>query len=192
LILSHDCLLLSWQYPFIMNEKNNLESILGDWRPLLETLVSELASLGIDNLQICDHICYRVESLDRYASIKSDLLELGSLAAETLVSGRNISIIKLKDPLEFQGWQIDCVELPAPKVGSPYSEGWEHAEFVVPKLDEFIKKHSNLDFNTKAMGRDINPELGLKINSDIQVKFHPLHILKVIEKEKELGVTKVE
>lgn len=38
------------------------------------------------------------------------------------------------------------------------------------------------------MNRDINPELALQIDEHYQIKFHPLHILEVIEKERKLGL----
>lgn len=168
-----------------------LIELLGDYTPMLDAITSKLASLKIAELKICDHICYRVESLKDYESVKAELQKIGKLACETLVSNRPISIIELDEPITYKDFEISCVELPAPKATSPYKKGWEHAEFVLEDLESFIKQYNNLEFNTKAMGREINPELGLKISDQYGVKFHPLHILKVIELESAQGITQV-
>ncbi len=56
-----------------------------------------------------------------------------------MIAGRLISILHLHEPYTFGDREIACVELPAPKAGSPYKEGWEHAEFVTKEpLDVFI------------------------------------------------------
>lgn len=168
-----------------------LKSLLGSWDEMMTVITKQLANFGISETDICDHLCYRVETQERYEELKKELLNFGELAAETMVSGRMISIIDLKKPIIWESFEIKCIELPAPKQGSFYSEGFEHAEFVITELDDFIEKHKELPFNTKAMGREINPELGLKINDKYQVKFHPLHILEVIKKEKDLNIEEV-
>ena len=165
--------------------------ILGDYSQMLDIILDGIKKLNIDTPLVCDHICYRVETNQRYEEIKNNLRAYSSLAGETLVSGRLISIFKLNAPIKYKDLSISCIELPAPKEGSKYLEGWEHAEFVIPKLNNFITNNENVSFNTKAMNRELNPELGYKINEEYQVKFHPLHILDVIKKENELGILSV-
>jgi predicted metalloenzyme YecM len=162
-----------------------------DWKKTFDTILNKLEELNIQGLEICDHICYRVETIERYDEMKNFFEQDGVIAAETMVSGRMISIIQLNNPLKYRGFEIQCIELPAPKEGRHFNEGWEHAEFVVKDLDKFISDHNGLDFNKKSMNRDINPELGLPLGEGLQVKFHPLHILDVIAKEKELGIEEV-
>jgi len=108
--------------------------------------------------------------------------------AETIVNTRLISIFKLYSPILYKNFEIKCIELPAPKKNNTYKEGWEHAEFVILNLKKFIKINHETIFNHKAMGQDINPELALQVDKHYQIKFHPLHILDVIEKERELGL----
>jgi uncharacterized protein len=160
--------------------------MLNGYETLLDTVLERLSTKIQKQSLICDHICYRVESKERYQELKKELSLSCRLATESLVSGRMISIFELPSPLVYKNLSIDCIELPAPKKGSPYKEGWEHAEFVIEDLHAFINDHSELDFNHKAMDRKINPELGLKITDEFQVKFHPMHILEVIEIESNL------
>lgn len=168
-----------------------IKKILGDYGPMLDTIFAKLNDLKVDGITLCDHICYRVETIEKYEEIKGELSSFSKLIGETLVSKRLISIFKLDEPIVYKNYTITCIELPAPKENSFYSEGWEHAEFVIENLNEFIIKHDHLGFNKKAMGRDINPELGLKINESFQVKFHPLHIEEVIAIESKLGIKSV-
>ncbi len=168
-----------------------VKDLLGDYTQMLDIILTRMESLNNEETLLCDHICYRVETTERYSELKRELLDISELVAEAMVSGRPISIFKLNSPIIYKNLSIACIELPAPKSGSSYTEGWEHAEFVIKDLDAFISNNQELNFNTKAMGRSINPELGLKINDLYQVKFHPLHILDVIKKEEELGITSV-
>ena len=160
--------------------------MLTNYKPLLDLVSVKLSSI-IDLKSItCDHICYRVETEQRYQEIKKRLNETCRLATESLVSGRLISIFELPTPIVYKEFSIDCIELPAPKENSFYKEGYEHVEFVIKDLTQFIKMNQQLEFNHKAMDRPLNPELGFRLNENYQVKFHPLHILEVIELEKDL------
>ena len=170
-----------------------IEQLLGDYKAMMDSIGAELDKRGITGLETCDHLCYRVETVERYEELVGELSDLGENIGSNIVSGRPITIFKLHEPLMWRDLSIACLELPAPKDGSFYREGWEHAEFVIPELNEFREKHQDkLNFNTKSMGRCLNPELGLKINDRYQVKFHPLHIMNVIETEKQLKITQID
>ncbi len=166
-----------------------IKSLLGDYGPMLTLIIENLEKLGIKNLTLCDHICYRVTSESRYQELKDQLQSIAFLAGEAQVSGRMIAIFALEEPIKFGPFKIEAIELPAPKLDSSYQEGWEHAEFVVPDMDEFINQYPHISFNHKAMNRTLNPELALKLTDQFQVKFHPLPILEVVKKEAELGIT---
>ena len=116
---------------------------------------------------------------------------------------------------------IHVIEIPAPKEGSAYKRGLEHVEFVIgnneiqngdgscspattnvvtPRndhlhqftLDDFIKRHSSLQWNTKAKTKAINPDISLKIDLEdfgtCSVKFHLMPLAKVIDYEKEHNI----
>jgi len=161
-----------------------IEKQLGDWKILMGEIFDFTRVHNVVLPAVCDHLCYRVETDERYQEVKGLLLQYGELAGEELVSGRLISIFNLHEPLGYQQYKIDCIELPAPKEGSPYKEGWEHAEFVCDHLEDFLKRYSHLSFKLSGMSKNLNPEAALEISSKYQIKFHPLHILKVLEIEK--------
>ncbi|MBT7608823.1 MAG: hypothetical protein HN576_03645 [Bacteriovoracaceae bacterium] len=156
------------------------------YEKLLDTVLEKINKEICLKTLICDHICYRVETELRYQKLKNELALTCELVTESEISGRLISIFKLPNPILYRGLRVDCLELPAPKKDSFYKEGWEHAEFVIEDLKQFIKDHPHIDFNHKAMDRDINPELGYRVSNEYQVKFHPLHILEVIKVESQL------
>ena len=119
-----------------------------------------------------DHLCYRVESIERYAELKETCSDLGSLLTETLINGRHISTFKLHQPILYQNRTIALLELPSPKPGSPYAEGFEHVEFVIDEgLDRFVARYPQLAFDTKGMKKAINPDVRLAYGP-LSVKFH--------------------
>ncbi len=151
----------------------------------LEKIVSSLADkhLTINDLFI-DHICYRLSSNARYDELKAHLTKVNELLVESKINGRNISVFKLKAPIKFRHWEIPLLELPAPKSGSHYSEGWEHIEVVTNEsLESFMKKHSELDFDLKGFTKPLNREVRLKLGK-YSVKFHEQSLEEVIEFEK--------
>ena len=166
-----------------------MKNILGDFETKIASVNSALEKNGIqpDELSQLDHLAYRVESFDRYQEMKETLAGIAFKLDETMVAGRPIAVFELHSYIQSGGWTIPYIELPAPKDGSPYGEGLEHAEFVVVgSLDQFQKRHQDLPFATKALDRTLNPELGLK--TDIAaIKFHEQPIGAVVRTEQRLA-----
>jgi uncharacterized protein len=166
-----------------------MKKIIGDYESFIGGIGDGLAAAGIDRseLAMMDHICYRVETQDRYDELLGILSAAAILLGEAIVSGRNIATFELYDYIKVDGWTVPYLELPEPKDSSPYPEGLEHAELVVlGGLDRFAERHADLDFDTKGMAKDINPELGLKTDM-LSVKFHEQPLGAVVRIEKRLG-----
>ena len=164
--------------------------ILEGYEKFIENVNIGLKRVGISphELAMMDHICFRVATDERYKQILADLGG-ATLLGEAIISGRPIATIELEEPLEAGGWRVPYVEIPAPKPTSPYPEGLEHVEFVViGGLDKFEMRHSDLDFDRGGMGKDINPELGLR-DGDLSVKFHEQPLGAVVRIEHRLGRT---
>lgn len=159
-----------------------IEQILGPVIPFLNQVFEHLQEDKIEvNHYELDHICYRVETLQRYQELVQQLSSCGNLLAETMIGGRPISTFKLLSPIEYKNRTIYCLELPAPKAGSPYAEGFEHAEFVIDvPFPEFIEKYSKCHFKTTGMQKAVNPEISRKFDG-ISVKFHHHPIEYVIK-----------
>lgn len=149
---------------------------------------------GLDELKVdrsllveADHICYRVQTDERYRELREELRRQYTLLGETDVNGRPIATFQLDTPISTGGWRISYLELPAPKPGSEYTEGLEHVEFVVlgGDLARFETAHPHLadSFSRKGMDKPINPELGLK-GAGISVKFHKLPLGEVVRLER--------
>ena len=153
-------------------------------KPFLTQIINQLHAkhLNINDLFI-DHICYRVETTERYYELKNELEKENQLLVESTVNGRNIAVFKLKQPITFQHWEIPLLELPSPKSGSHYEEGWEHIECVTNEpLESFIENHPNLTFDLKGFSKPINREIRLNLGKS-SVKFHEMSLLRVIELE---------
>lgn len=166
----------------VMSHLNGIE-------PFLDRLFAELATAGIDiSSYPMDHVCYRVADMDRYEELKHAWGRYvdGFVGYESVVNGRPISVFVLMYPPTIGNRLIPAIELPAPKEGSPYPEGWEHAEFVIEEpFEAFMERYPMLEFDKKGLSKTINPELGLKLGGGLQVKFHHLPLSRVIEIEQE-------
>jgi len=167
-----------------------MSEFLGDPKAFIETTSAGLDGVGVrrEELIQMDHICYRVETDERYDALKTHAQNVAELVAENQVNGREISTFELHEPLRAAGWTVPYLELPAPKVGSSYEEGWEHVELVTSgSLERFEARHRELPFSRDGMNKLINPELGLKVGvamGMLIVKFHeqPLGAVARIEK----------
>ncbi len=156
----------------------------------LETMFALLERMRVDvSGFLMDHVCYRVATLERYATLKTELSILCDEPYESLVNGRPISVFVLRTPFRIGERIISCIELPAPKPGADYPEGWEHAEFVVDEpLPHFESRYDELPFDHKGMDKQHNRELGLKIGQGLQVKFHEQPLTQVIKIEQQGGM----
>ncbi len=167
--------------------------IIGDYETFIEKVDAGLKRLGIwrCELSMMDHVCYRVETSERYHEMLKEAETIGILLGESDINGRPIATFELDDYLEAAGWTVPYLELPAPKEGSPYVEGLEHVELVVVgSLDRFVRRHSDLPFTYGGIGKSINPEARLKTQG-LSVKFHEQQLGAVVRIEKQLGITKV-
>ena len=166
--------------------------MLNGLEPFLTRLFHLLDEAGVDVSSFeMDHVCYRVASPERYDSLRHAWSRYvrNFTFHESLVNGRPIAVFVLEFPPTVCGRVIHAVELPAPKKGSAYDEGWEHAEFVIEEsFDDFRARHSELVFDTKSVDKELNPELGLKLGHGLQVKFHHKPLGEVIEIEEKLGL----
>lgn len=139
----------------------------------------ERARIDRSKLAMMDTICYRAGSLRTYKSV---LANIGGsmLVGVQEVGGRPIATIELEEPLEAEGWKVSYLELPAPKEGTPYPEGLEHAQFVtVGSLGRFEQRHPHIVFDRGGMGNPLNPMLGLK-TTYLSAKFHELPLGTVV------------
>jgi predicted metalloenzyme YecM len=168
-------------------------TILGEWETFLATILRKTANAGFDLADFVqmDHICYRTVSAQNYNDKKTQLGAIGRLLGEAMVNGRPISTFRLTQPLIYEDWRIDAVELPAPKAGKDFEEGLEHVEFVLyDDMQTFINKHRDKDFDLRAADRGINPELGFSFD-EYAIKFHLLNLPTVVYLENKLGITDI-
>lgn len=165
--------------------KKDLMSVLPDPKPFLDQIFLQLKMKGIFVLGFeMDHLCYRVETEERYENIKAQLHSIAELLVESTINGRNISVFKLHRPIRYETRDIYLLELPAPKENSPYHEGYEHVEFVVDMpLDQFVDSYPHIDFDTKGMSKLINRDARVQLNQ-LSVKFHENNLEEVILYEK--------
>lgn len=163
-------------------------NVLDGYESFVKDINVELEMMGIEShdLAMLDHLCYRVETDTRYRDLFETIGKAALMIGEAEVGGRPIATFEFEEPLQADGWRIPYLELPAPKEGSPYREGLEHAEFVViGSVEKFATRHQELNFDRKGMGKILNPELVLKTDK-LSVKFHEQPIGAVVRIEQRL------
>lgn len=138
-----------------------------------------------------DHVCYRVQGLERFQEVKQFLAGFADLVQEVEFGGRPVATFRLHKPFDMdgQGRHVYLVELATFKPGSEAKEGFEHAEFLteVP-LDIFMQQHRQVDFDCKGLGRKLNPVLSLRLGEVLSARFHRISLDEVIRLEKVLDL----
>lgn len=137
-----------------------------------------------------DHLCYRVDTTERYTQLKTELLQQNELLVESPINGRRIATFRMAEPFRFREREIWLLELPEPKPGSHYAEGWEHVEFVTDRplaaFAEWMVEHLGVtesDIDRSGMGKPLNADLRLRLEGGLSVKFHELALDEVIRIE---------
>jgi uncharacterized protein len=152
----------------------------------LDHILSQIRRLKLpmrDHWSI-DHLCYRVETLAEYDSVKQEFFALGDLLIESEVNGRLISTFKLFEPIEYEGNHISVVELPAPKKGKPTKTGFEHIEIVCDlSFDELKSALTGLSLDESGLKKPFNKELEVLLG-DFAVKYHHISLASVIRLER--------
>lgn len=156
-----------------MKLKSPIEDFFGAITPFLDKIFAALQKDRIDVTDYeLDHLCYRVASIERYETCKQLLLQKGILLTESIIGNRPIATFKLSTPIIYQGRTISCLELPSPKAGSFYPEGFEHVEFVIDEdFEKFMTRYYHLSFKTKAITKAVNPDISRQYDG-FSVKFH--------------------
>jgi len=166
-----------------------MKELIGDYEAFIQNISDGLERSGImrSELTMMDHICYRVETIERYREMLSALEQYATMIGENVVNGRPIATFELDSYIHVDDWVVPYIELPAPKDGSFYKEGLEHAELVVAgSLGRFLEYHSDLAFGGGGMNKLINPEASLKTDG-FSVKFHEQQLGAVVRIEKALA-----
>lgn len=166
----------------------------------LDESLTQIGMFSVCNNLLLDHICIRLNSIEAVDSLKQELLEIGHVISQATINGRDIFIIKLERPLVLGGWNIPAVELPYPKAGTTYADGWEHVEFVLnnaentndgieqaffttfPHLskEKLVKEHQfKVDEPTAEVDQLPNPTMAIKVNG-VGIKFHAKSIEEVV------------
>ncbi|WP_173021425.1 2-amino-4-hydroxy-6-hydroxymethyldihydropteridine diphosphokinase [Lewinella sp. W8] len=166
-----------------------LEEVLPSPTPFLEAFFAALPP-QIHHLPI-DHLCYRVANQTDYHNYRDALVAAGhELLTEAPISGRPIATFRLLTPVRFRGQAIHLLELPAPKTGSPYPAGYEHAEMVVdqslPKFERWLLQHTTFapeDLDQSGRNKPLNADLRIRLDHGMSIKFHEKPLDEIISIE---------
>jgi len=152
----------------------------------LDKIFPLIHNLGIDTTNLTlDHIAYQASSSKDYENLRAKWTQRYELAGENIVGGRRVLNIRLDKPFIYKTYQFEFVELIEPKPEQIVPSAWEHIEMTVDcSLEDFMKRYSKLDWNTKSLDREDFPMITLRLNENMQVKFPRHGVLHEINKDK--------
>jgi gluconokinase len=159
------------------------------WYEKISVIAKGLASEVDSDTTVIDHACFRCSTETQYWEVLFDLQEMGhTIAGASVIGGREITTVKLNPPITWRMKKIQAIEVPMPKPGRPKKYGWEHAEVALMEgtvgcgevLGTFMKKHPEVLFDAKGLGKEINKEISLDLGDGLAVKFHNRPLLEVV------------
>mmetsp|Transcript_8604 Transcript_8604/g.16892 ORF Transcript_8604/g.16892 Transcript_8604/m.16892 type:complete len:277 (+) Transcript_8604:2-832(+) len=178
-----------------------LEHILGDYHAFTDALIEALQKqLDVSKYQL-DHICYRCATQDEYDMVLKALTVLyGKLLVEATVGGRPIATVLLHNPIRHAQYEIESIELAAPKPGVKTKSGLDFVGFAIGSpadgiygnsvLKRFMAQHPTIKFNTRALEKDVSPDVSVEVTTPgefgaISAKFHSRPLVEVVRIELE-------
>lgn len=158
--------------------------ILDNYGNFIKRILDKLDELGIDVSGLnMDHIGYQASSDEDYDKLKVEFDAIGKRVSEAVVGGRRVGIYKLNEPLHFRQYVNTAIELVAPKAGQICPSALEHVEFVIDGFENFMKKYPNIQFDTSAINQPDFPMIKLKLDENLQVKFHLTPVLEIVKSQ---------
>lgn len=157
--------------------------ILDNYKTFVKGILQKLNKLGIDVSSLdMDHIGYQASSNEDYDRLRAEFDGIGVRVSEEIVGGRRVGIYKFVNPLRFQQYTNTAIELVAPKEGQVCPSALEHVEFVINEsFESFMERYPNIPWDTSAISQPNFPMIKLKLDKDIQVKFHLTPVLEIVD-----------
>jgi uncharacterized protein len=177
------------QRNLVMLGQHPCETVIGSILPWLGTVIHKCHSSGISkeflSTKEIDHICFRCSSNEEYIDITSRITSehIGILLVEGIIGGRPISTVLLSKPYIYENWSIPCIEITSPKAGKVHQSGLEHIEVVIgdkedgflhskEKLLKFTEQYPLIEFDLKAIDKEVNADVSLALEGVGSIKFH--------------------
>lgn len=158
--------------------------MISGFEKLIDSVDKKINTLGINPSEIkLDHIGYKASSSEDYENRKKEVENDAQLVHENEVSGRILGIFKFTEPLKYKHHSILGFEIVAPKIEEISNSYWEHVEYVINgNLSEFIKIHSNIEFDQTAINRPEFKKVAIRFDDGLSAKFHLETVLEEIAK----------
>lgn len=155
--------------------------ILDNYENFIQKILDKLNEAGVDVSSLnMDHIGYQASSDSDYDKLKAEFDSIGERISEKIVRGRRVGIYKLNKPLRFRQYVNTAIELIAPKAGQICPSALEHVEFVIDGFKNFMKKYPDIQWDTSAISQPDFPMIKLKLDNNLQVKFHLTPVLEIV------------
>lgn len=162
-----------------------LRRLIGDYEAFYRTQVSRVRGIGIDvDHYPIGHLAIRTRGLAEYESLRDDIETYCTANVENVWSGRPISKLLLRRPLQVgDRHAIELIELIPPPHRAGYALGLEHIGFVVgDDFDSFLDRH-RAKITTQQDQGPFNSPLLITFDDCTSVKFHRHSLADVVRLE---------
>lgn len=154
---------------------------LGNYSEFYALQAARLQKLDIDieGLEV-SHLAFRTETLAEYLSVRQRLESICSANVENIWSGRPISKLLLREPLELsRNATTSLIELIPPVHRNVYRMGLEHIGIVIGEsIVDFGKSHSHKLTGQQDQGQFCQPFF-ITFPDHTNVKFYRYSLQKV-------------
>lgn len=99
-----------------INAEHPCSAVIGSVSRFLMVLTEKTKNFGIDiSDKEIDHVCYRCSTVREYQQVCHDLLTYGEILLNSMIGGRPIAMISLRDPVVYSHWSVRCIEGTEPR-----------------------------------------------------------------------------
>lgn len=162
-----------------------MRELAADFEEFYDQLVAGCGGLGIDvGPYPVGHVALRTHDLDEYLALRDRIESYCSANVENVWSGRPISKLLLRDPIELgDRHSVDLVELIPPPHRPECSLGVEHIGFVLGEdFDSFDDRFGEVITEQQDQGPFNQPFL-IRFADATSVKFHRWSLADVVRRE---------
>lgn len=160
--------------------------------PFLDSFFEQihLVKLDVSGLPL-DHIAYQASTRQDYEQHLSEFSALGELVSQEVIGGRRVAVVKLDNPLIYNNYAIQALELIEPRADQQCESGFQHAEFVVKKsFEQYLFEYPNIAWDTSSMDREEFAHLKINFANGLTLKFLLKPILELFEEKRRLKQSK--
>lgn len=148
-------------------------------------LFQNFASLYLQGLCVPDHIGYKCNSAEEFESLRTLLEQESFFLYQSYISGRRITIFKLKVPFQTSFGDIHFLELADQKLDGSQHSGLDHLE-VFPlhqTFENLVEKLLSQNISIAKVDRPHHVTWDISLSEDFKLRLESEPLIEKIKKQ---------